>query len=119
VGNGISRDGYERIIQVLKENDHSFTKLDLFQGGSQYCPWRNKIQLEIDMLTWKNCLQVEKDTWVDRFLEQDAPSKELLFFALERAKKVDNERSSKAPNMQFYLVKETPDLIVQAIRDWH
>jgi hypothetical protein len=106
----ISQEGCMRIIQTLKENEHSLTQLDLFQD-SEDSPWQNKIRLEIDMLTWENCLQVEKDTWVDRFLEQHTSS----FRALERAKKVDNERF--APNMLFYLIKESPDLIVQAIRD--
>jgi hypothetical protein len=74
---------------------------------------KKKIRLEIDMLTWNNHLQVEKDTWVNRFLEQDPPSKELLFLALERAKKADNEHFSKAPNMLFHLIKQLPDLFVQ------
>jgi hypothetical protein len=118
INHRISQDGYERIIQLLKENEHSFIKLDLFQD-SKDSPWHKKIRLEIDVLTWENRLQVEKDTWVDRFLEPDACTKELLFLALERAKKLDNERSSKAPNMLFYLIKESPDLIAQAIRDGH
>ena len=118
MGKSISQDGYERIIQILKENEHSFIKLDLFKD-SEDSPWHKKIRLEIDVLTWENRLQVEKDTWVNRFLEQDTPSKELLFLALERAKKVDNERFSKAPNMLFHLIKQLPDLIVQAICDGH
>jgi hypothetical protein len=114
--NSISQDGYERIIQILKENEHSFVKLDLFRD-SQDSPWQNKIRLEIDMLTGENRLQVEKDTWVNRFLEQDTPSKELLFRALERAKNLDNAQFSKAPNILFYLIMESPELIAQAIRD--
>jgi hypothetical protein len=112
----ISQEGCTRIIQTLKENEHSLTKLDLFRD-SQVSPWHNFVRLEIEQLAWNNRLQVEKDAWVNRFLEQDAPTKELLFRALERAKKVDNEQFSKAPNMLFYLVKESPDFIVQAIRD--
>jgi hypothetical protein len=114
--NEISQEGCTRIIQAVKENEHSLTKLDLFRD-SQVSPWHNFVRLEIEQLTWNNRLQVEKDAWVNRFLEQDAPTKELLFRALERAKKVDNEQFSKAPNMLFYLVKESPDFIVQAIRD--
>lgn len=110
----ISQNGCTRIIQTLKENKHSFTKLDLFQNAL-YAPWHNFMQLEIEKLTWENHLQVQKDRWVDQFLEHDTPTKDLLFFALERAKKVDNnEQVSKAPNMVFYIVKELPDLIAQA-----
>jgi hypothetical protein len=112
----VSEGGYERIVQTLKENDHGFIRLDLFQD-SEDSPWQNNIRLEIEKLTWKNRLQFEKDAWVNRFLAQDAPIKELIFRALERVKKVDNEQFSKAPNMLFYLVKESPDFIVQAIRD--
>jgi hypothetical protein len=110
----VSQDGYERIVQTLKENDHSFTKLDLFQD-SEDSPWQNKIRLDIDMLTWENRVQVEKDIWVNRFLEQHTSSREVLFLALERAKKVDNERFSKAPNLLFHVIKEAPELIEQAI----
>jgi hypothetical protein len=112
----ITQEGCERIVQTLKENEHCFVKLDLFRD-SQDSPWHNFTQLEIDKLTWNNHLQVEKNTWIDPFLGQDAPTKELLFLALERAKKVDNEQFSKAPDMLFYLIKELPDLIAQAIRD--
>lgn len=52
----------------------------------------NTVRLDIDMLTW------------DR-------SQEMLFVALELAKKVDNERFSNAPNMIFYLVREIAELI--------
>jgi hypothetical protein len=114
VDNKISRDGYERIVQILRDNEHTFIKLDLFQD-SQDSPWHKFIRREIDKLTWNNRLQFEKDTWVDTFLEQDAPSQELLFRALERAKKVDKERVT--PDMLFLLIKESPDLIVQAIRN--
>jgi hypothetical protein len=69
------------------------------------------------MLTWENRLQVEKDTWVDRFLEQHTSSRELLFLALERAKNVDNQQFSKAPNLLFHLIKESPELMAQAIRN--
>jgi hypothetical protein len=112
----ISQEGCTRIIQTLKENEHSLTKLDLFRD-SRHSPWHNFIRLEIDKRTWNNRLQVEKETWVDQFLVQDSPTKELLFRALERAKKVDKEQFSKAPNILFYLIKEAPDFIVQAIRD--
>lgn len=66
---------------------------------------------EIDLLTWENRLHVEKDKWIDGFLEQDAPAQEILFLAMKRAKEVDNEQFSKAPNMLFDLIKESPDLI--------
>jgi hypothetical protein len=81
--------------------------------------WQNNFQLEFDRLTWENHFQVEKDTWFDQFLGQDTPTKELLFLALERAKKADNERFSKAPDILFHLIKQVPDLIVQAICDGH
>jgi hypothetical protein len=68
------------------------------------------------MLTWDNQLQAERRTWANRFLNQDNHTRErLCFFALERAKKVDNDRFSKAPNMLFYLIKEIPDLITQSL----
>jgi hypothetical protein len=118
VYNQITPNGGTRIIHTLKENEHSFIKLDLFPDDADLL-WQNKIQLEIDLLTWENRLQVEKDAWVDRLLEQDAPNKELLLLALERAQKVDNERFSKAPDMLFYLIKELSDLVVRAIRDRH
>jgi hypothetical protein len=106
-----------RIIQTLKENEHSFTKLDLFRD-SQHSLWQNKIRLQIGKLTWNNRLQLEKDTWVAQFLQQDAPTQDLLFSAaLERANKVDNEQFSKVPNMMFYLINELPYLIAQAICD--
>jgi Ran GTPase-activating protein (RanGAP) involved in mRNA processing and transport len=114
----VSQDGCERIIQFLKENEHSFIKLKLFPDYA-VSPWQNKIRLEIEELTWNNYLQDEKDKWLDQFLGQDARTKELLFRALERAKKLDNERFSKAPNMLFHLVKQLPDSIVQAMHDGH
>jgi hypothetical protein len=79
--------------------------------------WHNFIRIEIENLTWENHFQVEKETWLDQFLGHHSPTKELLFGALERAKKVDKEQFSKAPNILFYLIKEAPDFIVQAIRD--
>jgi hypothetical protein len=113
----ISQEICTRIVQTLKENEHSFTKLELFPD-SQHTPWQNAIELEIDLLTWKNRLRVEKDTWVDQFLEQDAHTRETLFrAALERANMVDSERFSKAPNMLFYLIQAVPDSIAQAV--WH
>jgi hypothetical protein len=112
----ISQEGCTRIIQTLNENEHSLTKLDLFRD-SQDSMWHNFARLEIEHLTWNNRLQVEKETWIDQFLNQDATTKELLFRALERAKKVDNEQFSKAPNILFYLIKESPDFIAEAIRD--
>ena len=118
VDKSISRDGCVRIIQILKENKHSFVKLDLFPDDADSL-WQNKIRLEIDELTWNNYLQVEKDKWLDQFLGQDARTKELLFCALERVKKLDNERFSKSPNMLFHLVKQLPDSIVQAMHDGH
>jgi Ran GTPase-activating protein (RanGAP) involved in mRNA processing and transport len=114
VDKSISRDGCDRIIQILKENKHSFVKLELFPDDADYL-WQNKIRLEMEELTWNNYLQVEKDKWLDQFLGQDARTKELLFRALERAKKLDNERFSKAPNMLFHLIKELPGVIAQAI----
>jgi hypothetical protein len=100
-----------RIIHTLKENDHSFTKLVLFRD-SQDSQWQNKIRLEIDNITWKNRLQVEKYTWVDRFLDQDASTQNLLFCtALERANEVDNKPFSKSPNMLYYLIKESPGVL--------
>jgi hypothetical protein len=90
VYNQITPNGGTRIIHTLKENEHSFIKLDLFPDDADLL-WQNKIRLEIDLLTWENHLQVEKDAWVDRLLEQDAPNKELLLLALERTHKVDNE----------------------------
>jgi hypothetical protein len=62
---------------------------------------------------------LEKDKWLDQFLGQDTPTKELLFLALERAKKADNGRFSKAPDILFHLIKQLPDLFVQAICDGH
>ena len=67
--------------------------------------------------TWNNHLRAEKESWLDQFLGQDAPSQELLFLALERAKKVDTERFFKAPNILFHLIKEIPALIAQALGD--
>jgi hypothetical protein len=116
--NEITQDGGARIIQTLKEIENSFTKLDLFHD-TQDAPWHNFIRLEIDLLTWENRLHVEKDKWIAGFLEQDAPAQELLFLAMERAKEVDNEQYSKAPNMLFYLMKESPDLIARAVHDGH
>jgi hypothetical protein len=118
VHNQVTPNGGTRIIHTLRENEHSFIKLDLFPDDADLL-WQNKIRLEIDLLTWENHLQVEKDAWVDRLLKQDAPNKELLLLALERAQKVDNERFSKAPDMLFHLIKELSDLVVRAIRDRH
>jgi hypothetical protein len=116
---GINQEGCERIVQILKMNKHSFIKLDLFLD-SQDSPWQNEIRLQIDLLTRKNRFQLEKETWVAQFLQQDAHTQELLFrTALERANKVDNEEFSSAPNMLFYLIRAVPDLIAQAIRDGH
>lgn len=113
-GNEISQDGDTRIVRTLQDNEHSFTRLDLFNDSQDY-RWHNFIRLEIDKLTWGNQLQLEKRTWVDLFLEQEAHSQEMIFLALERAKRVDNERFSDAPNMLNYLIKEIPDSIAQAI----
>ena len=108
----MTQNGCRRIIETLKNtNGHCFTKLDLFQDYHVF-PWQNNIRLEIDFLTWNNRLQVEKDMWVNQFL--DIHTTELLFFALERAKKVDSKQFSKAPNMLFYLIKESPDLIARS-----
>lgn len=98
-----------QIIQALRDNEHSsFTKFELFYDF-QDSPWQNQIRLDIGMLTWDNQLQAERRTWANRFLNQDNHTRErLCFFALERAKKVDNDRFSKAPNMLFYLIKEIP-----------
>jgi hypothetical protein len=112
----ISQEGCTRIIQTLRENDHSLTKLNLFLD-SQDSSWHNFIRCEIEKLTWNNHLQVERASWVNQFLEEDDPTQVLIFLALERAKKVDNKQFSRAPNMLFYLIKESPKLIVQAIRD--
>ena len=112
--NEISQEGDTRIIRALQDNEYSFTKLELF-NDSQHSSWHNFIRLEIDRLTWGNQLQVEKLTWVDLFLEQEAISREMIFLALERAKRVDNERFSNAPNMLNYLIREIPDSIAQAV----
>ena len=114
----ISQEGCTRIIQTLRENEHSLTKLDLFRD-SQDSMWHNFIRIEIENLTWENHFQVEKDKWLDQFLGQHSPTKELLFLAVKRAKRLDDERFSKAPNMLFHLIKESPDFIVQAICDGH
>jgi hypothetical protein len=102
-------------VDALKRNKHSFTMLELFQSSQHSSAWQNAIRLDIDMLTWENQLQVEKDTWIDLFLDQNDHSQQMIFLALERAKRADNERFSDAPSMVFYLVKEIPDLIVQSI----
>ena len=116
--NRVSQDWFTRTVQILKENKHSFVQLDLFQD-SRDSVWQNNFQLEFDRLTWENHFQVEKDTWFDQFLGQDTPTKELLFLALERAKKAENERFSKAPDILSHLIKQLPDLFVQAICDGH
>jgi hypothetical protein len=112
-GNQISQDGDTRIVRTLQDNEHNFTKLELF-NDSQHSQWHNFVRLEIDRLTWENQLQEEKRTWVDLLLEQEAHSREMIFLALEQAKRVDNERFSDAPNMLNYLIKEIPDSIAQA-----
>jgi hypothetical protein len=104
VDNDISQDGYESIVQTLQENEHSLTKLELFNDSQNYL-WQNAIRLEIDKLTWENQLQAERDAWVDRFLDQDAHCEELVCFALARANRVDSDRFSHAPNMLYYLIK--------------
>jgi hypothetical protein len=114
----ISQKCCTRIIQTLSENEHSLTKLDLFRD-SQDSMWQNFVRLEIEKLTWENHFQLEKDKWLDQFLGQHSPTKELLFLAVKRAKRLDDERFSKAPNMLFHLIKESPDFIVQAICDGH
>jgi hypothetical protein len=115
IGNVITRRGCARIVDALKRNKHSFTMLELFQSSQHSSAWQNEIRLDIDMLTWENQLQVEKDTWIDLFLDQNDHTQQMIFLALERAKRADNERFSDAPSMVFYLVKEIPDLIVQSI----
>ena len=115
VGNAITRRGCERIVDVLKKNKHNLTKLELFQNSQRWSTWQNQIRLDIDRLTWENQLQVEKDSWVDLFLDQNDYTQQMFFLALERAKRVDNERLSSVPNMVFHLVKEIPDFIVQSI----
>jgi hypothetical protein len=84
-GNEISQDGDTRIVRTLQDNEHSFTRLDLFNDSQDY-RWHNFIRLEIDKLTWGNTLQLEKRTWVDLFLEQEAHTQEMIFLALERPK---------------------------------
>jgi hypothetical protein len=106
VDNAISRRGCTRIVDTLKKRRHGFTKLELFPPSEKSSPWQKEIRLDIDMLTWENQLQVEKDTWVDRFLNQEHRTPEMLFLAIERAKRVDSERFSHTPNMFFYLAKE-------------
>jgi hypothetical protein len=73
--------GCERIVDILKTNEHSFTKLERFYD-SHTLRWQNKIRLDIDMLTWGNQLQVEKRTWADRFLGQDNHSQETNFLCV-------------------------------------
>jgi hypothetical protein len=104
VDNDISQYGYESIVQTLQENKHSLTKLELFNDSQNY-PWYNVIRLEIDKLTWDNKLQAERDAWVDRVLDDDAHTEEMVCFALERANRVDKDRFSDAPNMLYYLIK--------------
>ena len=106
--------GCGKIIRTLLVNKHNFTKLELFYD-CQDSPWQNNIRRDIDILTWHNQLQVEKHTWADWFLNQNNRTRErICLYALERAKKVDKDRFSKAPNMLFYLVREMPDLIAQS-----
>jgi hypothetical protein len=112
--NAISRRGCGRIVDTLKKLNHGFTKLELFPHSEKSSPWQEELRLDIDVLTWENQLQVEKDTWVDWFLNHEDCTPEMLFHAIERAKRVDSERFSNAPNMLFYLVKEIPDSIVQS-----
>jgi hypothetical protein len=114
----ISDECCTRIIQTLRENEHSLTKLNLFRESEDYM-WQNFFRLEIENLTWENHFQAEKDKWLDQFLGQHSPTKKLLFLAVKRAKRLDDERFSKAPNMLFHLIKESPDFIVQAICDGH
>lgn len=98
--NLISKVGAARIVQILKENDHCFNKIELFDND-QNSEWQNEIRLE-----------VETNTWAKRFLKiPDARTQEVLLpFALQRAEMVDNERVSKAPDMVYFLVKEKCDL---------
>lgn len=106
IGNAITRRGCARIVDALKRNKHSFTTLELFQSSQHSSAWQNEIRRDIDRLTWENQLQVEKDTWIDLFLDQNDHTQQMFFLALERAKRADDERFSDAPNMVFYLVKQ-------------
>jgi hypothetical protein len=98
--NLISKEGGARIVQILKENDHFFNKVELF-GASERPKWQNEISLE-----------VEKNTWAKRFLKiSDAKTQEVLLpFIIRRAETADRERESKAPDMVFYILKEKCDL---------
>lgn len=103
--NLISIEGGARIVQILKENDHVFNKIELFDA-SERSEWQNEIRLE-----------VEKNTWAKRFLKiSDTKTQEVLLpFIIQRAERADHERESKAPDMVFYILKEKCDLFASSM----
>lgn len=98
--NLISKAGAERIVQILKNNDNCFHKIELFEDR-QIPDWRNEIRLGVETNTWAKRFLKISDTRVQAVL---------LPFALKKAAMVDKESLSKAPDMVFYLVKEKCDL---------
>jgi hypothetical protein len=109
----ISAVGGTRIIKILQDSDHNFTKVQLFDddddGDDEDSDWQNAIRVGI-----------EQHTWAKQFLKLDALTQEWLFpLALKRAEGSDSGHASRAPDMMFYLVKKRADLICCAGRRGH
>jgi hypothetical protein len=105
--NLISREDGARILQILKEKDHLFNKIELF-AASKKSDWQNEIRLE-----------VEKYTWARRFLKiSDTKTQQVLLPSIiQRAEMADHEGESKGPDMVFYILKETCNLFGSSMDD--
>lgn len=115
-GNLISASGGASIIKILKETNHTLTKLEL-SDDDQVSTWQIAIRIGID-----------QQTWVKHFLGLDAGTQERLFLlAWKRSEASDIGRDSlqrllfsparsRGPDMLFYLVKKKADLIQHAKR---
>jgi hypothetical protein len=146
----ISEGAADLFVEASKNREHSFTNVDLFSwtGCPQIWPlepWKVSLGIELRKLTWRNCFQEEKVTFLDGVLRQQGMPKKRLLFAVERgscydydnkwkqatpeeklllavdwAHQYDHESEfSDAPNMLFSLFRESPIWHGQLFSDSH
>jgi hypothetical protein len=144
----ISKEAADLFVEASKNREHSFTNVDLFSWTGfpkiwPLEPWKISLGIELRKLTWRNCFQEEKVTFLDGVLRQKGMPEKRLLFAVERgsrydydnkwkqatpeeklllavdwANQYDNESEfSDAPNMLFSLFRESPLSIMQAMAD--
>jgi hypothetical protein len=105
------------IKRKLECTQNNFTNLVIFPSND-YSREANWFRLQVNKITWNNFFQSEKDTWINRLLMHDNPSKILLFLAIDRAKEADKKRITKKPNILFYIIKNLcPKMLVHFDRD--